>query len=204
MSLPPMAKILASVAALSLLAATGLCCATGGANEDDDSPGQQRCGDDGDCESYYRCIEQVCSEPPAMTGQRDEDTPVVEFIDGDETIAEFYLELAVTEQQQRRGLMHRPRMLPEWGMLFVYQRDQPLAFWMKNTYIELDMIFIDSSGEIVGVVERAEPQTETSRSVGQPARYVLEIKGGLAGELGIEPGVEMRLENVDERHQPDR
>lgn len=202
--LPPgLAKLLVAAAVLSLLGAGGLCCATGGANEDDHS-GEHSCEDDGDCPSYYRCIEAICSEPPAMTGQRDEDTPVAEFTDGDETIAQFYLELAVTEQQQRRGLMYRPRMRSEWGMLFVYERDQPLAFWMKNTYIELDMIFIDSRGEVVGVVQRAEPQTETRRSVGSPARYVLEVNGGLAAELGIEPGVEMRLENVDERHQPDR
>lgn len=171
---------------------------------DDDEPHRVACDVDGDCESYYRCMDGYCTEPPAMTGQRDESTPKAEILDGDESLATFYLELAVTQDEQATGLMYRPEMLPDWGMLFIYDDDQHLSFWMKNTLIELDMIFVDSSGEVVGVVERAEPETTTQRSVGRPARYVLEVNGGLAEEYGIEAGTRMRLENVEQRYQPDR
>ncbi len=163
------------------------------------------CEIDDDCDTYYRCIDEVCSMPPAMTGEVTEDTPVASFFDEDgQELATFYLELAITLKEQSRGLMHRPEMLDEWGMLFVYAHDQNLSFWMKDTLIPLDMIFINDAGMVVGVVEEAEPETTTSRTVGEPARYVFEINGGLAREKGLERGVTMSLDNVDERFQPSR
>lgn len=175
----------------------------------DDGSSQPRhdeaeCEIDADCDSYYRCIDDECAVPPAMTGETDDQTPVATFQDrqGDE-IASFYLELAVTEQEQSRGLMHRPEIEPDWGMLFVYDDEKLLSFWMKNTLISLDMIFVGADGRVVGIVEEAEPETTDSRGVGEPARYVLEVNGGLAAEHGIEPGAVMRLENVEQSHQPD-
>lgn len=160
------------------------------------------CQTDVDCDGYLRCIDRECRTPPAMTGERDETTPVAQFFDGDDAVAHFYLELALTSDEQATGLMYRPEMLDNWGMLFVYEEERHLSFWMKNTLIPLDMIFVDDAGEVVGIVEEAEPETLTSRSVGKPARYVLEINGGLAEQQGIEPGMEMRLHHVEDRHQP--
>lgn len=160
---------------------------------------------DGECPSFYRCIHQECSVPQAMTGEADSTTPRVLFRDENGRVrAQFHLELALTEQEQSRGLMYRREMQDEWGMLFVYPRDDDLTFWMKNTFLTLDMIFIDESGEVVGVVHEAEPETLSPRSVGRPARYVLEINGGLAERYGIDRGTSMSLTNVDNRHKPRR
>ncbi len=171
---------------------------------DEETMEAQSCDIDGDCSSYFRCIDGRCQTPPAMTGERDEETPIARFYDGDEQIAEFFLELAVTESQQSRGLMHRPEMLDDWGMLFIYPREQHLSFWMKNTLISLDMIFIDGDGEVVGVVQEAEPETETPRGVGVPSRMVLEVNGGLAEEFGIQRGTTVRLEYVEQVNGADR
>ena len=175
-------------------------------NDGPPAPSEQNepeCTVDADCESYYRCIEATCIVPPAMTGDPAIDTPIARLYEGEQLLANFYLELAITSQEQSRGLMYRPSMLDDWGMLFIYDEEQHLSFWMKNTLIPLDMIFVDGAGQVVGVVHEAEPETLTSRQVGEPARYVLEINGGLAAEYGIERGATMSLENVEDRYQPD-
>jgi len=100
----------------------------------------------------------------------------------------FAVELATTPAQMELGLMYRESLPADAGMLFVYPSEQPVAFWMKNTLIPLDMLFIGADRRIVGIVASAEPQTETTRSVGLPSQYVLEIGGGLSGQLGIRPG----------------
>lgn len=166
---------------------------------------QSRCVIDDDCETFYRCIMKECVVPPAMTGELSKETPTVTFksADGQER-AEFYLELALTPREQQQGLMHRPHMRDDWGMLFVYDRDRVLSFWMKNTLIPLDMIFINDAGEVVGIVEKAEPQTLEPRRVEGLSRYVVEINGGLASTYGIVAGDKMSLENVDERYRPRR
>lgn len=176
-------------------------------NDDGDSKNisQAGCDDDDDCDTYFQCIDRLCSPPPAMTGDRDDETPVARFYDEDgDKLAQFYLELAITAEEQRQGLMYRPEMLDDWGMLFVYDREQHLSFWMKNTYISLDMIFVDDAGVVAGIVEEAEPETETPRGIGEPSRYVLEINGGLAAEHGIERGTEMSLDHVEDHVKPAR
>ena len=169
----------------------------------EEEPVRERCVIDDQCHSFYRCIQQECAVPPAITGEADSDTPRVIFRDENEKVlAQFHLELALTGQEQSRGLMHRIEMRDEWGMLFIYPREQNLSFWMKNTLISLDMIFINAAGEVVGVVHQAEPETLDPRSVGRPARYVLEVNGGLAERYGIDRGAQMSLTNVDNRHKP--
>ena len=98
------------------------------------------------------------------------------------------LELATTNAQRERGLMYRNHLDPDAGMLFIFDRDAPLTFWMKNTLIPLDMIFIGSDRKIVGIVENAAPETETPRGVRGLSRYVLEIAGGMSRRLGVTAG----------------
>jgi len=109
-------------------------------------------------------------------------------VDTGERKLSFRVELALTPADQNRGLMFRQSLAADEGMLFVFDRQSVHTFWMKNTLIPLDMLFIDKDRRIVGVVENAEPQTETGRSVGKPSQYVLEIGGGLSGKLGIRAG----------------
>jgi uncharacterized membrane protein (UPF0127 family) len=100
----------------------------------------------------------------------------------------FQVELAITPEEHERGLMFR-RELPEGqGMLFDFHVDQPVAFWMKNTYIPLDMIFIRGDGRILRIAENAEPLSERNIPSGGPVRAVLEVIGGTARKLGIASG----------------
>jgi len=100
----------------------------------------------------------------------------------------FSVELAVTDEERSRGLMYR-REVPEfYGMLFDFKRDQDVAMWMKNTYVSLDMIFIQGDGRIRRIAENTETESEKIISSGGPVRAVLEVVAGTARKLGIEPG----------------
>jgi len=100
----------------------------------------------------------------------------------------FTVEIADTEATREKGLMYRKELPEGRGMLFDFFRDQPVGFWMKNTLITLDMIFIRSDGRIVSIAENTEPLSERVIPAGAPVRAVLEVKGGTARRLGIQPG----------------
>ena len=108
----------------------------------------------------------------------------------------FRLELARTPAEQERGLMFRERHGDDEGMLFVFPDSADRTFWMRNTLLPLDMIFVRDDGVVVGIVASAEPLTTTPRRVGAPSRYVLEVKGGTCAARGIAPGDRVRLEGV--------
>jgi hypothetical protein len=100
----------------------------------------------------------------------------------------FSIELAVTDEERERGLMFR-RSVPEFtGMLFDFKRDQEVTMWMKNTYVSLDMIFIQSDGRIRRIAENTETESLKIIPSGGPVRAVLEVAAGTARKLGIEPG----------------
>ena len=111
---------------------------------------------------------------------------------GDWGQARFSVEVADTLQERSMGLMHRESMARSAGMLFVYQRPQAVSFWMRNTLIPLDMIFMDATGTVRRVHENAIPLDETGIPGGPDIQYVLEINGGLAGRMGIDEGSELR------------
>ena len=100
----------------------------------------------------------------------------------------FGVEMAVTPEEQAKGLMFRRELPEKQGMLFDFHREQPTAFWMKNTYIPLDMIFIRADGRILRIAENTKPLSEDMVPSGGPVRAVLEVIGGTAKKLGIAPG----------------
>ena len=100
----------------------------------------------------------------------------------------FQVEIADDEASRERGLMYRRFMPADRGMLFEFDRDEPVAFWMKNTYIPLDMIFIAPDGAVTRIAANAEPLSETSIPSGGPCVGVLEINGGEAARIGLRPG----------------
>jgi hypothetical protein len=100
----------------------------------------------------------------------------------------FAIEIADDPAEQARGLMFRPALPADAGMLFVYETPRPANFWMRNTMIALDMIFIDDTGRIESIAERADPYSERVSSSEGDVRAVLEINGGLSRALGIGPG----------------
>ena len=108
----------------------------------------------------------------------------------------FRVEVAVTPEEHARGLMYRSRLDPDAGMLFVFDEPRVQRFWMKNTLIPLDMIFIGPDRRIAGVVENAAPETETERMVPARSLYVLEIGGGLSARLGIHAGELVEMHGV--------
>jgi uncharacterized membrane protein (UPF0127 family) len=106
----------------------------------------------------------------------------------DRRLASFQVELADDAGERSLGLMYRQELGPEAGMLFIFPQESLGPFWMRNTLIPLDIIFVDSEKKIISIVAQAEPQSETPREAAQPYRYVLEIAGGRAAELGLNPG----------------
>lgn len=111
---------------------------------------------------------------------------------GDWGSARFTVEVADDPEEMARGLMFRESMPASAGMLFVYERPQPVSFWMRNTLIPLDMLFAGADGVVRRVHSDAKPLDETLIPGGNDIQYVLEINGSLAERLGIEPGTEMR------------
>jgi uncharacterized membrane protein (UPF0127 family) len=105
------------------------------------------------------------------------------------------VEVARTEAQRARGLMFRTSLADGAGMLFVFDESGEHPFWMKNTLIPLDMIFIDDFGRVTGVVSRATPGSLEPRS-GGPCRYVLEVLAGWAEAKGVAAGDQVRFEGV--------
>lgn len=106
---------------------------------------------------------------------------------------EFEVELARTGEQTRRGLMHRKSLERNKGMLFIMPYSDVQKFWMKNTLIPLDLIFIGEDMEIKGIIKNAAPESLSTLKIDRPSRYVLEINGGLCDKLGIAAGDKVKL-----------
>lgn len=101
---------------------------------------------------------------------------------------EFQVEIAATPAQRSRGLMFREHLADDRGMLFDFQAPQPVTMWMRNTLIPLDMLFVEEDGRIHRIVAETQPLSDRTIPSGGPVRAVLELAGGRAAELGIEPG----------------
>ncbi|MFQ5618675.1 MAG: DUF192 domain-containing protein [Rhodospirillales bacterium] len=100
----------------------------------------------------------------------------------------FTVELALSAAQRMRGLQGRRRLAADAGMLFDFQGTGPAVMWMKDTYVPLDMLFIDSQGRIVNIAEHTVPLSLTPIRSAGPVRAVLELNAGTAARLGIRPG----------------
>lgn len=104
----------------------------------------------------------------------------------------FDVEIAVTRDQQSRGLMFRRSMDPRQGMLFIYNEPQYVSMWMRNTYIPLDMVFIRADGKVHRIEASTEPLSERIIESGDKILAVLELVGGTAAKLNLKPGDEVR------------
>ncbi len=111
----------------------------------------------------------------------------------------YYVEIADTDETRTRGLMFRDELADNRGMLFIFSRDEPRSFWMRNTRIALDIIYIDSQWQVVSIVHNARPcrsrQCPSYPSTG-PARYVLEVNAGHARRLDLQPGDQLSFGNL--------
>ncbi|MGH7825165.1 MAG: DUF192 domain-containing protein [Candidatus Binatia bacterium] len=122
--------------------------------------------------------------------------PEVAISTGQGRTFNFKVEIADTPSKRELGLQYRHDLATDRGMLFIFPEERQQSFWMKNTPIALDMIFINKERKIVGIVEQAVPFSLDSRSVGAQSQFVLEINGGLARRYGIQAGDKVRFENI--------
>lgn len=125
--------------------------------------------------------------PLGLTSPVLADETIATIVSGDNR-HEFEVEIADDDRSRGRGLMFRRELAPNAGMLFDYLTERPASFWMRNTLIPLDMIFIRENGEIVQVHANAIPHDETPIRSIVDVRFILEIPGGRAEELGIGAG----------------
>ena len=117
---------------------------------------------------------------------------------GDWGAARFSVEVVDDEQERAVGLMNRPEMPASSGMLFLYDHPQRVGFWMENTLIPLDMIFMSPDGTVQKIHENAVPLDQTLIPGGEGIQAVLEINGGMARALGIAVGSELRHPQLDQ------
>jgi uncharacterized protein len=115
-----------------------------------------------------------------------EETPLVIDAGGDRF--EFQVELAVSSEQRSQGLMFREDLAEDRGMLFDFGRPQQASMWMRNTYVPLDMLFIDGDGRITQITTDTQPLSDAVIASREPVRAVLELRAGVTARLGIEPG----------------
>ncbi len=109
------------------------------------------------------------------------------------------LELATTDEERAQGLMFRDSLAPDAGMLFIFEAEEPVPFWMKNTFIPLDMIWLSSAGEAVDVHAAVPPCRSDpcpSYAPSRPGRAVLEVNAGFASAHALRPGVQLRFRDV--------
>ena len=131
----------------------------------------------------------------ALAGCRDRGPVAV--IRGPGGAVEVSLEVAATPAERERGLMYRRSLAEGRGMLFVFDADGNQSFWMKNTLIPLDLLFIARDGTVVGIHANATPLSTANIAVGKPSRYVLEVPGGWAARHGISAGARVDFRGVN-------
>ncbi len=102
--------------------------------------------------------------------------------------SELKLEVAASESERRKGLMFRRELKQERGMIFVFPTQTEQRLWMRNTYLSLDMVFLDSQLNVVGILRDVPILNETMRTINKPSKYVVELNAGVCAKLGIEVG----------------
>jgi len=141
------------------------------------------------------CNKKAEEEPPVAPPTTHHEQP--QFVkegeliflkpDGKE-IVKINIEVAETPAEQEKGLMNRPYMNNEDGMLFIFNRDEERGFWMRNTIIPLDIMYVNAQMEIVSIAVNTEPYSERSIPSGRPAKYVVEVNAGFSAQYGITAG----------------
>jgi uncharacterized membrane protein (UPF0127 family) len=132
-------------------------------------------------ETTQHAANQVAAEPAR-----------VELLPAGQEPIKVSVEVVDAPETRQRGLMYRKQLASDAGMLFIFERAEHHAFWMHNTLIPLDMIFITADWTILGVVENATPLTDSTREVAGDSQYVLEVNAGFARRHGLQAGTSLR------------
>ena len=145
------------------------------------------------CSNGPKRDDAAITKPPEPMPKTESAKVIIDTPAGPKTVD---VEVVYTQPKIERGLMYREHLGPDAGMLFFMGEEHDHAFYMRNTLIPLDMIFITKSMMIAGVVANAEPKTETLRRVGKPSLYVLEVNGGWSAAHQVAAGAKVRFENL--------
>lgn len=137
--------------------------------------------------------QQAISAPVAERSAAGLEQTVVTIRQQNNRLSRFTVEIARSAEEQARGLMYRQSLAPDRGMIFPYDPPRAVAFWMDNTLIPLDILFIRADGTIARITADTVPMSRELMSSGEPVALVLEIAGGRAAELGIAPGDRVSL-----------
>jgi uncharacterized protein len=134
-------------------------------------------------------------EPPSIDDQSQKGLPRGQVVLSTESGKEVTVrvEIVADPETRRKGLMYRQKLADDEGMLFLFNEEEHQSFWMKNTYLPLDMIFIKADLTVLGVYEGAIPLTEDGRSVPGDSQYVLEVNANFARRHEIKPGTKVRF-----------
>lgn len=142
------------------------------------------------CAANQGCRKEA-SAPPEVILENAQGQPIRVRVD-----------VAAGPKEREQGLMHRRQLDPDAGMLFVYPFESEQAFWMKNTYIPLDLFFIGNNRRIVGIVENAKPLSLERLQVDTPSRFILEVNAGFKKKHGIREGSPVRFLGIEVGEQP--
>lgn len=156
-----------------------------------------------------RCVRKLGDDPPAPTpagpdprcppdadgGPPKVPTVTVAFVDA-KAAPVLSAEVMSTEALRSRGLMFRKELPEDRGMLFVFPDVDTRTFWMRNTCLPLDMLFVADDGFIAGIVENVPTMNDDGRTVSCPVRYVLEVNAGFARRHGVKPGQRLKLSEL--------
>jgi len=137
-----------------------------------------------------------CSRDAPRATKIDPEAPTLVVLTTPAGEVSVTVEVVASSKAIERGLMHRTELPPEQGMLFLMRREKDWSFWMQNTLIPLDIIFITKQLTVAGVIHRATPRSEQRRRVGSPSLYVLEVNGGWAETHGISTGSKVQFDNL--------
>ncbi len=138
----------------------------------------------------YRYYKKLNPPPPEGITFVKEGELRIQGEDGTE-IAKLDIEVAGNPQEIQQGLMYRQSMEENQGMLFLMPENRLQSFWMRNTFIPLDIIFIDTEKKIVSIQKNAKPHDETSLPSAGPAQYVLEVNAGYSDKHGLKKGTQL-------------
>jgi hypothetical protein len=171
---------------LALLLAAGVSLAAGGCTAK--SPAQ----------SEPESVAEAKADAAATQGAEEQAQPQLargklEIGSPGATPVRLTVEIAAKDSERQKGLMFRTQLGDDEGMIFLFSTERYNSFWMHNTLIPLDMFFIDSDWNVVGVVENAAPQTDDPRRVDKMSRYVLEVKAGFAARHGLGAGAQVKF-----------
>lgn len=138
--------------------------------------------------SYYEPDTFRIEAPKPETSQSSKETMVAFFINSKGEKIQVFLEIADSQEERAKGLMFRKNMPADHGMIFIFEEEGDHQFYMKNTFIPLDMIFVNSQKIIVGIVENTHPLTLDTIGIQAPSKYVIEMNAFFSSKHGIKVG----------------